>query len=63
MVGAALAVAGSAQAAVVAAKPVKSWQTNGRVTAIAGGDDKLAAGGDFTRLGGVTQQMFGMFSE
>ena len=33
------------------------------VFAIAGGDGTLAAGGDPTRLGGVTQQMFGMFSE
>jgi hypothetical protein len=33
------------------------------VFALAAGDGRLAAGGDFTKLGGVTQQMFGMFSE
>jgi hypothetical protein len=29
----------------------------------AGGADELAAGGDFTRLGGVAQQMSGMLTE
>jgi hypothetical protein len=33
------------------------------VFALAAGNGRLAAGGDSTKLGGVTQQMFGMFSE
>ena len=33
------------------------------VFALAGGDGTLEAGGDFTKIGGVTQQGFGEFPE
>jgi hypothetical protein len=40
-----------------------SANSNLGVFAIAAGPQTLVAGGDFTRLGGVAQQMFGMFKE
>jgi hypothetical protein len=46
---------------------LQSWHpsanSNLGVFAIAAGPQTLAVGGDFTRLGGVPQQMFGMFKE
>ena len=46
---------------------LQSWHpaanSNLGVFAIAAGPSTLAVGGDFTRLGGVNQQMFGLFKE
>jgi hypothetical protein len=46
---------------------LQSWHpaanSNLGVFAIAAGPQTLVVGGDFTRLGGVAQQMFGMFKE
>jgi hypothetical protein len=46
---------------------LQSWRpsanSNLGVFAIAAGPQTLVVGGDFTRLGGVAQQMFGMFQE
>jgi hypothetical protein len=50
MMVASLALAGSAQAAIVGSKPVTSWQTNGRVTAIAIQGTTAYLGGKFTSL-------------
>jgi hypothetical protein len=40
-----------------------SANSNLGVFAVAAGPQTVVVGGDFTRLGGVTQQMFGMFKE
>ena len=46
---------------------LQSWHpaanSNLGVFTIAAGPSTLVVGGDFTRLGGVAQQMFGMFKE
>ena len=46
---------------------LESWHpaanSNLGVFTIGAGPSTLVVGGDFTRLGGVAQQMFGMFKE